>query len=208
MKSFTALQSNCGRIASVRRLLKPVSFGRLAVMAVLAGTAAMSLPADSLAQAAKQPAAAQGVDVPTKIGFVNTQRILRDSAPAKAAQAKIEAEFDKRNQELQKSIEDLRKRVMAFEKDAPVLPESERNRRQRELGNMDADLQRKQREIQEDFNRRRNEEFADIIEAANQAIKRIAETENYDLIIQDAVTVSPRVDITDKVLDLLSQKKK
>ena len=143
--------------------------------------------------------------VGTKIGFVNTQRILRDSEPAKKAQEKIEKEFDKRNSELQQSINDFRKKVQQFEKDAPVLPESDRNRRQRELGNIDADIQRKQREIQEDFNRRRNEEFAVIIEKANTAIKKIAETENYDLILQDAVTVSPRVDITDKVIAQLGK---
>lgn len=143
--------------------------------------------------------------VGTKIGFVNTQRILRDSEPARKAQEKIEKEFDKRNNELQQAINDFRKKVQQFEKDAPVLPESDRNRRQRELGNIDADIQRKQREIQEDFNRRRNEEFAIIIEKANAAIKQIAETENYDLILQDAVTVSPRVDITDKVIEQLGK---
>jgi len=84
-----------------------------------------------------------------------------------------------------------------------VLAESDRSRRQRELGNLDADLQRKQREIQEDFNRRRNEEFAIIIERANAAIMSIAEEENYDLILQDAVTVSDRIDITDKVITVL-----
>jgi outer membrane protein len=150
------------------------------------------------------PASDDTAQVGSKVGFVNTQRILLDSAPAKVAQEKIDAEFEKRNVELQKLIDDLRKRVQAFEKDAPVLAESDRNRRQRELGNLDADVQRKQREIQEDFNRRRNEEFSIIIERANAAIKKIAESENYDLILQDAVTVSPRVDITDKVIKALN----
>ena len=199
-----------------KRFLKRVSGSGFVVLAVV-GALAMIQPASVLAQTGGKPAAAKPAAAPatpaataqtsTKIGFVNTQRILRDSVPALAAQAKIEAEFDKRNQELQKSIDDLRNRVMAFEKDAPVLAESERNRRQRELGNVDADIQRKQREIQEDFNRRRNEEFSDIIERANAAIKNIAESDNYDLIIQDAVTVSPRVDITEKVLEALSKKK-
>ena len=202
-----------------KHFLKRVSGSGFVVLAVV-GALAMIQPASVQAQAGGKPPAAKPAAAPattgstgataqtnTKIGFVNTQRILRDSVPALAAQAKIEAEFDKRNQELQKSIDDLRNRVMAFEKDAPVLAESERNRRQRELGNIDADIQRKQREIQEDFNRRRNEEFSDIIERANAAIKNIAESDNYDLIIQDAVTVSPRVDITEKVLEALSKKK-
>ena len=184
---------------------------RLALIAVVASVALTTAWSSSaLAQTAPAAAKAKAVaaepaaQVGSKVGFVNTQRILLDSAPAKAAQDKIDAEFEKRNDELQKLIGELRKRVQAFEKDAPVLAESDRNRRQRELGNLDADVQRKQREIQEDFNRRRNEEFSIIIERANVAIKIIAESENYDLILQDAVTVSPRVDITDKVITALN----
>lgn len=142
----------------------------------------------------------------SKIGFVNTERILRDSAPAKAAQTKIEAEFKKREEEIQRLGNNLRTAAQKFEKDAPVLSESDRNKRQRELANIDADLQRKRRELQEDFNRRRNEEFATIIERANAAIKRIAEKDNYDMILQDAVTVNPRADITDKVIQALGAK--
>ena len=141
----------------------------------------------------------------TKIGFVNTERILRDSIPAKAAQTKIEAEFKKREDELQRLATNLRTLAQKFEKDAPILSESDRNKRQRELANIDADIQRKRREFQEDFNRRRNEEFATIVEKANAAIKRIAEQENYDVILQDAVTVNPRIDITDKVIQALGK---
>ncbi len=197
----------------VTKTRNQASHARLALLAPVAVVASVFLAAgwssNVLAQAktvttkttVSNDAAAQ---VGSKVGFVNTQRILLDSAPAKVAQQKIDAEFEKRNAELQKLVADLRKRVQAFEKDAPVLAESDRNRRQRELGNLDADVQRKQREIQEDFNRRRNEEFAIIIERANAAIKNIAESENYDLILQDAVTVNPRVDITDKVIKALN----
>jgi outer membrane protein len=202
----------------VKKTLNQASNVRLALLAPAAVIASVFLAAgwssNVWAQAKTAPAktspaktAAASDDtaqVGSKVGFVNTQRILLDSAPAKVAQEKIDAEFEKRNVELQKLVDDLRKRVQAFEKDAPVLAESDRNRRQRELGNLDADVQRKQREIQEDFNRRRNEEFSIIIERANAAIKKIAESENYDLILQDAVTVSPRVDITDKVIKALN----
>lgn len=162
------------------------------------------------AQAAKATtppvAAASASFTSTKVGFVNTQRILRDSLPAIAILKKIDDEFVKRNDELQKNINDLRNKVQKFEKDAPVMAESERLRNQRELGNLDIEVQRKQRELQEDYNRRRNEEFGMIVEKANEAIKRIAEKENFDLIIQDAITVSPRVDITDQVIDALAKK--
>ena len=153
----------------------------------------------ALGLSSTQVAHAQG----SKIGFVNTERILRDSAPARAAQAKIEADFKKRDEDLQRIGNSLKASAQKFEKDAPVLSESDRGKRQRELANQDADLQRKRREFQEDFNRRRNEEFAVIVEKANVSIKRIAEVENFDAIIQDAVTVNPRIDITDKVIQAL-----
>lgn len=139
----------------------------------------------------------------TKIGFVSTERILRDSGPAKAAQSKIEAEFKKRDQELQNLANRLRTEAQKFDKDAPVLSETERVKRQRQLADLDSDLQRKRREFQEDFNRRRNEEFSSIVEKADAAIKKIAESQGYDLILQDAVTVSPRIDITDQVMKAL-----
>ncbi len=169
------------------------------IAAALVAPATMAQSVDNGSQGQSEAAAS----APIKIGFVNTQRILRDSEPAKEAQAMIEEEFNQRNERLQEDIADFREKVQQFEKDAPVLAESDRSRRQRELGNLDADLQRKQREIQEDFNRRRNEEFAIIIERANAAIMSIAEEENYDLILQDAVTVSDRIDITDKVITVL-----
>lgn len=139
----------------------------------------------------------------TKIGFVSTERILRDSKPAKAAQAKIEAEFKGRDNALQAMANNLRNQAQKFDKDAPVLSESDRVKRQRQLADLDSELQRKRREFQEDFNRRRNEEFSGIVEKADAAIKKIAQQQGYDLIIQDAVTVSPRVDITDQVMKAL-----
>jgi len=149
------------------------------------------------------PAAPVQAQQGTKIGFVSTERILRDSKPAKAAQSKIESEFKKRDDELQRLANTLRSEAQKFDKDAPVMSESERIKRQRHLADLDSDLQRKRREFQEDFNRRRNEEFSSIVEKADAAIKAIAEQQGYDLIIQDAVTVSPRVDITDQVLKAL-----
>lgn len=156
----------------------------------------------TLGAAFSVPAQAQS----TKIGYVNTDRLLRESASAKAAQAKLENEFKRRDTDLQNQAKTLRSQAEKLEKDAPVLSESDRIKRQRELTTMDSDLRTKRSEFQEDFNRRRNEEFAAIIAKANAAIKRIAESENYDLILQDAVTVAPRVDITDRVMSALGSK--
>jgi outer membrane protein len=139
-----------------------------------------------------------------KIGYVNSDRVLRDALPAKAAQAKLEAEFSKR----EKDLTDLANRLKAasdrLDKDAPTLGEAERTRRQRELVDQDRELQRRRREFQEDLSQRKNEELATVVERTNRVIKQIFETEKYDLILQEAVFWSPRVDITDKVIKALN----
>lgn len=145
-------------------------------------------------------AAAQDV----KIGVVSSEKILRDSAPAKAAMQKLEADFSRRGKEMQDMEARLKAAVDRFEKDAPVLSEADRSRRQREVAELDREFQRKQRELREDFNQRRNEELQALLERANRIIRQIAEQEKYDVILQEAVYFSPRVDITDKVLRALN----
>ena len=140
-----------------------------------------------------------------KIGFVSTERIFRDAAPAKAATAKLEQEFSKRDKDIQELAAKLKSAAEKLDKDAPVLSDAERGKRQRELAEMDKDFQRRQREFREDLNQRRNEELAIVLEKANKVIKQLAETEKYDIVFQEAVYFSPRIDITDKVLKALNK---
>jgi outer membrane protein len=140
-----------------------------------------------------------------KIGFVSTERIFREANPSKAATAKIEQEFSKREKEVQEMAARLKGLSDKFDKDAAVLPESDRSKRQRELSDLDKDFQRKQREFREDLNQRRNEELATVLERTNKVIKQIAETEKYDIVFQEAVYISSRIDITDKVLKALNK---
>jgi outer membrane protein len=139
-----------------------------------------------------------------KIGYVNSERVLREATPAKAAQTRLEAEFSKREKELGDQGNKLKAAADKLEKDAPTLSETERNRRQRDLVEQDRELQRKRREFQEDLTQRKNEELATVVERANKVIKQIFDSEKYDIILQDAVHWSPRVDITDKVIRALN----
>jgi outer membrane protein len=140
----------------------------------------------------------------TRIGYVNSERILRESAPARAAQSKLEVEFGRRERDLNDQRNRLKAAADRLEKDALTLGESERARRQKEIVDQDRDLQRKQREFQEDLNQRKNEELSAVVDRANRVIRQIFETEKYDLIVQDAVHWSPRIDITDKVIRALN----
>ncbi len=139
-----------------------------------------------------------------KIGYVNSDRVLRDALPAQAAQSKIEAEFSKRDKDLAELGARLKAAADKLEKDAPTLAESERARRQRELVDQDREIQRKRREFQEDLNQRKNEELAAVVDRANKVIKQIFDQEKYDLIIQEVIFAGPRIDITDKVIKALN----
>ncbi len=142
-----------------------------------------------------------------KIGYVNTQRIFRDAPTAVKAAKKIEAEFSKRDQDLQRMSKQLQSMQDTLEKNALTMADSERRGKEKELNELSRDFQRKQREFREDLNLRQNEENAAIIEKANKAIKQLAESEKYDLILQDVVWVSPRLDVTDKIIRVLSEGK-
>jgi outer membrane protein len=139
-----------------------------------------------------------------KIGFVNTDRIFREAATAKSAQAKLEQEFSKREKDLVDLGNTIKTASDKFEREAPTLSESQRNTRQKQLMEQDREFQRKRREFQEDLNTRKNEEQQIVIERANRAVKQVAETEKYDVIFQEAVYINPKHDITEKVIKSLN----
>ncbi len=140
----------------------------------------------------------------SKVGYINTQRITTESAPAKAAQGKLEQEFSKRQKDLADLQQSLKSMSDKFDRDAPAMSEAQRLARQKEFAEQNRDFQRKQREFQEDLNGRRNEELQKVLDAANRAVKQVAEGEKYDLILQEVVYSSARHDITEKVLKILN----
>jgi outer membrane protein len=139
-----------------------------------------------------------------KIGIVNLDRIFREANSAKSAQTKLEQEFGKREKDLNEVAAQIKIMSDKYEREAPTLAESQRAARQKQLVEQDRDFQRKRREFQEDLNARKNEELQQVIERANRVVKTLAEAEKYDLIIQEAVYVNPKHDITDKVLKSLN----
>ncbi len=168
-----------------RKMLKLVLLAAAALCAALPGL----------------PALADG-----KIGYVSTERILRDSAPAARAQKKLEAEFAKREQELAKVGEQLKRMQDDLEKNALTMPEAQRRNKERDFNELNREFQRKRRELQEDANQRKNEELASVVESANKVIRQIAEAEKFDVILQDVVYFRPSIDITDKVIRALDGK--
>jgi outer membrane protein len=152
-------------------------------------------------------AAAAAVAQDMKIGFVDVERIRRESAPAERASKQLEKEFAPRAQELQRREAQVKALQGQLEKDAMTLSESERRGKEQELSRMSVDFQRLQREYREDLNLRRNQELATLFERADRVIKQIADAEKFDLIVQEAVFRSPRIDITERVLKALAADK-
>ncbi|MEP6790262.1 MAG: OmpH family outer membrane protein [Ramlibacter sp.] len=142
-----------------------------------------------------------------RVGFVNTDRIFREANTAKAAQAKLEQEFSKREKELNDIGTGLKTLSDKFEREAPTLSEAQRAQRQKQLVDQDRDFQRKRREFQEDLNARKNEELQQVLERANKVVKSVAEAEKYDVVLQEAVYINPKHDITDKVIKALNAAK-
>jgi outer membrane protein len=142
-----------------------------------------------------------------KVGVVDTERVLRESAPAMRAESKIEKEFSGRDQEIKKLMKQAKELQALLDKEDSKLSEADRRNKERELTTMNVDLQRMQREFREDLNLRKNEELAVVLEQANKAIQAIAEAEKFDLVLQEAVYRNPKIDITDMVIKHLADSK-
>jgi len=149
------------------------------------------------------PAAAQTADL--KIGFVNTEKVFRDSQLAIKAQKKLEKEFQNRDQDIQKMVKQAKDLQSMLEKEGLTMSEADRNKKQKDLANLTRDIQHAQREFREDLNQRKNEEFTTVQDRARKAIIEIAEKEKFDLVLENVVYASPRVDITERVLKALER---
>ena len=205
MPSATSGSLHSVRLQAVSALItvvRPTTL--LALMHHLGFRAAYRLSLGLLLTVSGAPALAQ--DAP-RIAVVHTERILREAVPAKAAQQKLEQEFGKRDKELQELGARLKGASDRLERDAAVLSDAERARRQREVAELDKEFQRRQREFREDLNQRRNEELSLVVERVNRVIRQLAEQEKYDLVLQEAVYFSGRIDMTEKVLRALSSAK-
>ena len=139
-----------------------------------------------------------------RAGFVNTDRIFREANMAKAAQVKLEQEFFKREKDLLDMRNALKTASDKFEREAPTLSDTQRATRQKSLVEQDREFQRRTREFQEDLNARKNEELQQVIDRANKVVRQVAETEKYDVILQEAIYINPKFDITDKVIKALN----
>jgi len=157
-----------------------------------------------LAAAILSVAAPAAMAAESKIGFVNSDRVMREAAPAVRAQQRLEKEFEKRDQELQRVAKELQVLQDDLERNGMTMAEADRRTKERTFNDLNRDFQRKQREFREDLNQRRNEELASVLDRANRVVKQIAEAEKFDVILQEAVYASPRIDITDKVIKALA----
>jgi outer membrane protein len=152
-------------------------------------------------------AVTQAVAADFRIGVVDTERILRESVPALKAEKKIEKEFAARDQEIKNLSQQVKDIQKTLDKEGMTLPDADRRNKERELENLNVNLQRMQREFREDLNLRKNEELVVVLGLANKAIQQIAESEKYDLVLQEAVYRNPKIDITDKVIKFLANEK-
>lgn len=167
----------------------------------------MKVTSLSVLAAAMLTFAAPAALAESRIGFVNSDRVMREAAPAVRAQQRLEKEFQKRDEELQRLGKELQALQEDLERNGVTMAEADRRAKERQFNDLNRDFQRKQREFREDLNQRRNEELASVLERANRAVKQIAEAEKYDVILQEAVFASPRIDITDKVIKALAESK-
>ena len=142
-----------------------------------------------------------------KIGYVQVEKILQEAPQTIETGKKLEREFNPRSQELERMQKQIRDKETSLEKDGLTMSEGEKNNKERDINNLKLDFQRKQRELREDINLRKNEELGQLQDRINKAVTKVAESEGYDLVIYGGVAyANKKVDLTDKVLLNLGKK--
>jgi outer membrane protein len=142
-----------------------------------------------------------------KVGYVQVDKILQEAPQTAESGKKLEREFSPRSQELDKMQKQIRDIEATLDKEGVTLSESERRNKERDVSNLKIEFQRKQRELREDINLRKNEELSSLQDRINKAVQTVSETEGYDLVVYGGVAfASKKIDITDKVLKLLGKK--
>ena len=142
-----------------------------------------------------------------KIGYVQVDKILKEAPQTAESGKKLEREFSPRSLELDKLQTDIRAIEAKLDKEALTLSATERRKKEREVSNLKIEFGRKQRELREDINLRKNEELSSLQDRINKAVQKVAKTEEYDLVVYSGVAyASHKIDLTDKVLILLGKK--
>ena len=142
-----------------------------------------------------------------KVGYVQVDKILQEAPQTSESGKKLEREFSPRSQELDRMQKQIKEQEAALDKDALTMSETDRRNRERDVQNLKIEFQRKQRELREDINLRKNEELSTLQDRINKAVTSVAEAEGYDLVVYSGVAfASKKVDITDKVLKTLGKK--
>jgi outer membrane protein len=142
-----------------------------------------------------------------KIGYVQVDKILKEAPQTAESGKKLEREFSPRSLELNKMQKQITAIESTLDKEALTLSDTDRRNKQRQASNLKIEFQRKQRELREDINIRKNEELSILQDRINNAVKTVSEADGYDLVMYGGVAyASNKIDITDKVLKLLSGK--
>lgn len=169
------------------------------VLALLLASAAVTLGGVADAQA---PAA-------TRIGYVDMKRLLDNAPQVVAGRQKLEREFADRDAALKADetrAAQLRERQ---QREGASMAKADADALQREIDALDRSSKRSRDALRAELKARSDQELDRSWREINDAAVEFAREQGYDLIVPSPVIyASPKVDVTDQVLDRLRRKAK
>jgi len=141
----------------------------------------------------------------SKIGYVNFGKLMEKSQQGQAVRKALESEFSSRDKQLGASRDTILKLEEKLKNDGSIMSESNRVQLERDILSKKRDHNRLRDEYREDINIRRNEEISALQKKVYEVIKKFSQEKSYDLVLTQAVLyASPKVDITDQILQRLN----
>lgn len=146
----------------------------------------------------------------TKIGVIDWQQLLSKSPQAEEAGKRLEKEFQGRKDKLLSKQKEFQSKQEKLQRDRDVMSAQDRNKAEKELAKLQQDFRKLEEEFRSDYTARQREEMDDFVKVVREVVEKVAADEKYDVVLPQETTLymADRIDVTDKVLQKMTQAKK
>ncbi len=158
------------------------------------------------------PASAAGVATLERIAIVDVQRCIMETKEGQRAKKDLEATFARGQARLDRKAKDLQKRLADLQAKAPMLSQTELNKRLAELQRNDAELQELGAKLQQDVIEKEALLTEKIYARVSEIVQQIALEEKVQVVlVRSEMTVlwaQPKLDLTNRVIVRYNKKHK
>lgn len=144
----------------------------------------------------------------TSFATIRTDKVLREAPQAQEIRAKLQADFERRANELQSKMKQFEEDVAKYQREKDIMSAADRVAAEKKLHERRLDLGLQQETLQQEASARERQLTLEGMKAINTVIEDVAKARDVDVVLRDPVYIRDglSIDITDEVLEKLGKK--